>query len=80
MASESAPRKGTSEHGNQERRGEIILFPDRRTFGPLSWRTVRIASMVILALVLAGALIQMFLWRTLRDAHPASPSASRLPS
>ena len=80
MASESAPHRITAAHSTSEPRGQIILFPDRRSFGPFSWRTIRIASFTILVLLLSGALLELFLGRGPREALPAAHNASRVPS
>lgn len=78
MASEGAARKGPNDDESIEKRGQLLLFPDRRAFGPLSWRTVRIASMAILLMILSGALIQLFLGHSLRPVRPTS--SAKVPS
>ena len=40
--------------------GPIVEFPRPRSFGPLSWQAVRIASAVVLVLIALGALVQIF--------------------
>src|SRR2546425_5083605 len=80
MASESAPRTGSNEESGSDGRGQLIIFPDRRSFGPFRWRTVKIASFAVLVLMLSGFLLQLFLQHALRDARPASPNTARVPS
>ena len=79
MASESVRRRlPPTEDGTP--RGQLLYFPDRRSFGPLSWRTVRIASLAVLVLLLSGALLELFLLRTLREVRPESRNVARVPS
>lgn len=79
MASEGAARKGPTDAESLEKRGELVLFPDRRSFGPLSWRTVRIASLAVLLMILSGALFQLFLGHSLRQIRSPAPT-TKVPS
>lgn len=80
MASESVRRRLPPSSEDGEPRGQLLYFPDRRALGPLSWRTVRIASLAVLVLLLSGALLELFLLRTLRDVHSESRNVARVPS
>ena len=81
MASEGAPRRGSGPRTTApERRGQLLAFPERRSFGPLRWRTVKIASLAVLLLLLTGAVLQMVFEHALRDGGQARPDAARVPS
>ena len=81
MASQSAPRRGSGRRSTlPEQRGKLLLFPERRSFGPFRWRTVKIASLAVLILLLCGAVLQLFLAHALREGRIARPDAARVPS
>jgi hypothetical protein len=72
-------RRPVSDEGRAER-GQLVMFPDRRSFGPFSWRMVRIASFTLLMLFGTGALIEMYLWPKLCEVQPGPQNAARVPS
>jgi hypothetical protein len=81
MASEGAPRRGPGHPTTApERRGQLLPFPDKRSFGPLRWRTVKIASLAVLLLLLTGAVLQLVIEHALRDGAHARPDTARVPS
>ena len=68
-ATDSGPGDARDAQGS---RGRLVPFPEPRAFGPLSWRTVRMASLTCLLLLLLGTLVDLFLGPCLRsDAAPA---------
>lgn len=79
MASELVPRKGPHEEEAGERGGRVVRFPDSRSFGPLRWRTIRVASLAVVILLIAGALLEIFLLRAWRDTRPVPADAARVP-
>ena len=79
MASGSVPRKGPNDDDASERGARVVPFPETRSFGPLRWRTIRIASLAVVILLLVGALFEIFLFKILRDPQPASADSSRIP-
>ena len=69
METGRAPQKGPGdEHRPARPQGQIVPFPERRSFGPLSWRVVRLASLVVLVLILIGAVVEVFFGHYLREA------------
>jgi len=81
MASQSAPRSGSGRRPTPpEQRGRLLVFPERRSFGPFRWRTVKIASLAVLILLLSGALLQLLLAHALHEGRVSSPDAARVPS
>jgi hypothetical protein len=81
MASQSAPRSGSGRRPTSpEQRGKLLVFPERRSFGPFSWRTVKIASLAVLILLLSGALLQLFLVHALREGSVSRPDTAKVPS
>lgn len=81
MASQSVPRRGSGHRTTApERRGQLLAFPERRSFGPFRWRTVKIASFAVLILLLSGAVLQLFLSHALHEGSVARPDTSRVPS
>ena len=81
MASESVPRSGSGGRPRTpERQGRLLPFPERRSFGPFRWRTVKIASLAVLILLLSGAVLQLFFSHALRDANQARPATAKAPS
>lgn len=60
--------------------GQLLRFREPRAFGPLSWRTVRMASVVVLLLLLGGAILELFLWRLAREPRTVPPREARVPS
>lgn len=79
MAFESAPRPESREVVPPKGNG-LLHFPQPRSFGPLSWRTVRMASLVILVLILGGAFLEMFFWRPVREPRALPSRAETAPS
>jgi hypothetical protein len=81
MASQSAPRRGSGGRPTPgEARGQLLAFPETRSFGPFRWRTVKIASFAVLILLLSGALLQLFLVHALREGSASRPDTARVPS
>jgi len=81
MAFQSASRRGSGHRTTDPgRRGQLLPFPESRSFGPFSWRTVKAASFAVLLLLLSGALLQLFLVHALREGHAARPDTARVPS
>jgi hypothetical protein len=81
MASQSAPRRGSGHRPTPpEPRGQLLAFPERRTFGPFRWRTVKIASFAVLILLLSGALLQLVLVHALREGSASRLDAAKVPS
>ena len=58
----------------------LVPFPAYRAFGPLSWRAVRLASVVMVLLLLGGTLLDLFLGRAAREERSAPPGEARVPS
>jgi hypothetical protein len=78
MGSERATESGPGGAGEaSEIRGQIVPFPERRAFGPLSWRTVRAASRALLLLIALGAVVQLLVEHYLLDLEGHRPSASQ---
>jgi hypothetical protein len=61
-------------------RGVIVRFPDARSFGPLSWSTVRLASAIVLILLLGGALLGIIFRRPAGALQGSPASAPAVPS
>lgn len=81
MASQSAPRGGSGQRPTPpEQRGQLLAFPERRSFGPFRWRTVKIASLAVLILLLSGALLQLFIVHALREGSASHPDTAKVPS
>jgi len=81
MASQSAPRSGSGRRPTlPDKRGQLLFFPEHRSFGPFRWRTVKIASLAVLILLLSGSLLQLFLVHALREGSVAQPDTAKVPS
>lgn len=81
MAFQSAPRRGSGRRETHpEPRGQLLAFPERRSFGPFRWRTVKIASFAVLLLLLSGALLQLFIVHALREGSVSRPDTAKVPS
>lgn len=58
-------------------RGQLVPFPQSRSLGPLKWRTVRLASYAILALIVIGAFVEFMFGDYLRETNAPRPGTVR---